>query len=145
MKQFIVLAAVLPLLLLFVAQFSLEQQNNHRLNGVREIVMSANKTAFAIGGYDGRLIEQVKRDVARATGTREEEIEFEGRAWVGASANGHEILTVSYKVKTPIKGIMAGARFLGIPEEENQIIFEFSGAYNGFNVNTHSKRSLEAE
>ena len=58
MKQFIVLLAVLPIMLLFIAQFILEQQNEMKISLITDIVYEAKEEAKQLGGFDTEALRK---------------------------------------------------------------------------------------
>ena len=64
MKQLIVLTAVLPLMLIFMAQFTLDQKNNHAINIIQEEVYTAKEQAKQEGCFTPAIIQDLKSAVS---------------------------------------------------------------------------------
>ena len=52
MKQFMVMCAVLPILLIIIVQMSLDQINSYRISGINRCVFSVANDSRADGKYD---------------------------------------------------------------------------------------------
>lgn len=52
MKQFLVMCAVLPILLVIIVQLSLDQLNSYRISGINRCVFSVANDSRADGKYD---------------------------------------------------------------------------------------------
>ncbi len=68
MKQFIVLAAVLPLMLLFVAQYAIDQRNHAVTTIVEEEVRASCEEARAAGCFTAEIRERLKTSLAEKLG-----------------------------------------------------------------------------
>ena len=116
MKQFIVLLAVLPVMLLFIAQFSLEQQNYTKISLITDIVYEAKEEAKQLGGFD--------TDGLRAKLSEALDIEASGiiieapekYAVPRIEADGSRGI-ISYKVIVPLHEVTAGRKYLGIKDD----------------------------
>jgi hypothetical protein len=120
MKQFIVLAAILPLLMVFVMQFALEQINQSRIAALQELVYGAKERAK----QEGRFTPEIKADLARDIAERFElsvgDVVIDSDNRVKYRRNDFdEREMISYRVEVPIEKIMAGNRLLGISDEAN--------------------------
>ena len=74
MKQLIVLAAVLPLMLIFMAQFTLEQRNSAVINALQQQVYTAKEEAKQQGCFTPSIIEQLRKDINMKLGVPEQDI-----------------------------------------------------------------------
>ena len=119
MKQFIVLAAILPILLLFVAQSALAGVRGLRMNAAEDAVRAfCIEAAYFDGGGQ-----------AEANALREKL----GRIFKAEPAEVY--LTLSYadaahiewNLSFPVGDIMAGASFLGLTAAENRGRAQMSG------------------
>ena len=75
MKQFIVLAAVLPLLLVFMVQFSEEQAYSLRTAAIDDALYTAREMARQDGCFSARVTGWLKKELCRKIkGLKEEDI-----------------------------------------------------------------------
>ena len=75
MKQFIVLAAVLPLLLVFMVQFSEEQSYSLKTAAIDDAVYTAREMARQEGCFSARVTGWLKKELCRKIkGLKEEDI-----------------------------------------------------------------------
>lgn len=127
MKNFIVLAAVLPLMLVFLLQFAVDQKNSASVGRFQEYVYTAKEQAKQEGCFTKEIQKELKQNVAAAFQISEDEVKIaatETRQYRvnGFSANGERGL-IHYKVTVPLKTLMAGRRLFGIKEEDNQGLY----------------------
>jgi hypothetical protein len=121
MKQLIVFLAVIPIMLIFVMQFGLEQMNNSRILRLENFVYSAKEIAKQTGYFSDGNITDLKSKIAKEFDVNADEVIFEGTITPKYRVNQFdERELIFYKVSVPIKKIMAGAGLLGISEEDNQ-------------------------
>lgn len=121
MKQLIVFLAIMPIMLIFVMQFGLEQMNNSRILRLENHVYAAKEIAKQSGYFSDANIIDLKSKIAEEFELSPEEILFEGTITPKYRVNQFdERELIFYKVSVPIKKIMAGASLLGISKEENQ-------------------------
>jgi len=119
MKQFIVLAAIMPIMLLFVPQATLE--------GTRALRMSAAENAvraFCIEAsyYDGggpAETDALRAKIARIFRTETSQVYIE--------LNKTDEAHIDWRVSFPVGNIMAGARLMGLTDAENRGRAEMSG------------------
>lgn len=116
MKQFIVLMAVLPIILLFMAQFTLDQINDSKLSLAEDIIYAAKEEAKQQGGFD---VPALRKQLAEALGADESLIEITAspkgsvpRKWADNSRG-----IIEYRVKIPVGNVMAGNAFLGLDDD----------------------------
>ena len=135
MKQLIVLSAVLPLMLVFLLQFTLDQKNAYNISQFQEIVYTAREEARQEGCFTQDIEGRLKQQVAKSFGIAEEEIQMEATRTVqyrvqsgeGFDPNGRQRGMIYYKVTVPIHRLMAGHRLFGIKEEENKGTYTVEG------------------
>jgi hypothetical protein len=124
MKQIIVLAAILPLLLIFIAQFTLQEKNAQVKMGIANDVYAAAEQARQDGCFTAANINRLKQQLASRSGTEESEILIAADEVPKYRVNSYnENERIHYKVKVPINKAMAGNRFFGIGDEENRGVF----------------------
>lgn len=119
MKQFIVLMAVLPILLLFLMQFSMDQRNSQRLGRIQDLIYISKESARQEGYFSLELKEKLREDLSRTAGVAPEEIVIECDDIIKYRYNSGEDRLIYYRIEVPIKKVMAGSRIFGITEEEN--------------------------
>lgn len=121
MKQFIVLMGVLPILFLFLFQFTLDQRNNERIGRLQEYVYSAKEQAKQEGCFTAQIKEEMIGKIEKDFGIAESEMEIvleETPQYRTSEFDEREL--IYYKVSVPIIKIMAGNHLLGISDEENK-------------------------
>ena len=112
MKQFIVLAAVLPLMLVFVAQFTLEAGRGLRMNAAEDAVRAFCVEAAYYGGGGPAEAEALRARLARIFRADAGEVAVELKQADEAHIDWH--------VSFPVGDIMAGAALMGISPAENR-------------------------
>lgn len=124
MKQLIVLMGVLPILLVFLLQYTLDQRNNDSISRFQECVYQAKEQAKQKGCFTPEIKEDMVEKIERDFGIKEEEmvIELEEVPQYRTSVFDQREL-IYYKVSVPIEKIMAGNRFFGINDEENRTMY----------------------
>ena len=65
MKQFIVLTAVLPILMVFVMQTAYDQKNSYALGVVHDMVYVAKEEAKAEGHFTWEIQDRLRRNLSR--------------------------------------------------------------------------------
>jgi len=111
MKQFIVLSAVLPILMIFTMQAVIDQRTNHEAGFIRDLVYEAKEEAREEGDFTAEIQDRLRRNLCRALSVTASEISIICREEGGL---------LYYRVEAPIKGVVAGGGMLGIRDEDNQ-------------------------
>jgi hypothetical protein len=129
MKQFLVLLAILPLILLFFLQFASDQINNSRMAIVNDYVYTAKEEAKQAGGFTPQIKGKLKTRLAEALNISADSITIASNAtgegqiqrMTKACASDSEWRThlIHYVVTVPIGSIMAGGELMGIKAEDN--------------------------
>ena len=127
MKQFLVLLAVLPLMLVFFVQFSVDQINSSRVAQLSDIVYAAKEQAKQEGCFSASLQDELRRNIASRLGISADAIEIEAdsvpvsRLYSAAGfGNGDwQRGLIHYSVRVDIGPAMAGTSLLGIKEKNN--------------------------
>lgn len=128
MKQFIILVAILPLMMIFVMQFGLSQLNNHRTAMMQEHVYAAKEAARQDGFFTPENCKKLKSKLSKEFGISPDEIEIITDGQVKYRRNYFdERELVNYEVRVPIKKIMAGEKILGISPDKNRGYYKISG------------------
>jgi len=112
MKQFIVLAAILPILLVFVAQATLEGVRGVRMNAAEDAVRSFCVEATYYGGGGPAEAEALRAKLARIFHTEAAEIRID----LSRTDGSH----IDWRVTFPVGDIMAGVRLMGLSDAENR-------------------------
>lgn len=121
MKHFIVLLAVLPIMLVFLFQFSLDQMNNHRIGRFQEHVYAAKEEAKQQGCFTEGIKVDLINNICKTFTITKEDISLElDEVPKYRSDIFDERELIHYKVSVPIEKVMAGHTFLGISDEENK-------------------------
>jgi len=114
MKQFIVLSAVLPILMIFMTQTVYDQRSNLSVGIINDMVYAAKEEAKAEGEFTWEIQEKLRRDLSRAASVPLGEIKIVCREGDGR---------LYYRVEVPIKNVMAGGKLLGIKDQDNQYMY----------------------
>lgn len=124
MKQLIVLMGILPILLVFLLQYTLDQRNNDNISRLQEFVYQAKEQAKQKGCFTPEIKEAMIDKIEKSFGIAEEDmvVELEEVPQYRTSAFDQREL-IYYKVSVPIEKIMAGNRFFGISDEENRMFY----------------------
>jgi len=119
MKQFIALAAILPILLLFVAQTTLEGVRSLRMNAAEDAVRAFCIEASYHDGGGPAEAEALRTKLARIFRAEAREVFLDL-----ARTDEHHI---AWRVSFPVGDVMAGARMMGLTGAENRGRAEMSG------------------
>jgi len=114
MKQFIVLTAVLPILMIFVMQTAYDQKSSYGISLVHDIVYVAKEEAKIEGSFTWDILSKLRGDLSRALSVPPGEIKINCR-------ESGDILY--YRVEVPIKDVVAGNHILGIKDKDNQYTY----------------------
>ncbi|NCB41082.1 MAG: hypothetical protein EOM59_00425 [Clostridia bacterium] len=131
MKQFIVLLAVLPLLLVFFVQFSMDQMNNARIGLFLDFVYTAKEEAKQQGCFTKEITDQLKENLSEAFDIlpsaviiqTTESVRYRMMQGDGTSETDFERGLIYYKISVPISEIMAGRRLFGIHKDDNMCYY----------------------
>jgi septum formation topological specificity factor MinE len=122
------MAAILPILMVFVMQFAVEQQNQGRIAALQEMVYSAKEQAKQEGRFTPAMKTELGRNIAKYFELDESEVVIEADSQIRYRRNRFdERELISYAVKVPIKKIMAGNRMMGISDEDNTGLYVIRG------------------
>ena len=121
MKQFIVLSAALPLLLIFMVQFAADQQYSLAVSAVDDAVYAAKEMAKQDGGFTEEIRQWLAEEIARKLKGVEPADVIIGSATdagpvyrIGSVPDGDGL--IRYQVSVPMKGFSAGGKLLGIKD-----------------------------
>lgn len=124
MKQVIVLAAILPLLLIFIVQFTLQEKNAQMKMSIANDVYTAAEQARQDGCFTAENVNRLRQQLASRAGAQESEILIDADEVPHYRVNSYnENERIHYRIEVPVASVMAGNRFFGISDEENRGIF----------------------
>ena len=124
MKQFIILMGILPFLFLFLLQYTLDQQNSRHIARFQEHVYTAKEKAKQEGRFTGEIKKELVQKIAGDFDLDEGDIQVTLEEIPKYRTNiFDERELIHYKVSVPIDKIMAGNKFLGIPDDENSYMY----------------------
>ena len=131
MKQLIVLTAILPLMLIFIAQITLEQKNNAAISMLQQQVYTAKEQAKQEGCFTEDIINRLKTDISTNFGISKSEIlitatevpQYRINYFDSSSERG----LIHYSVSVPIEKIMAGGSLIGISAADNKGVYTVEG------------------
>lgn len=131
MKQLIVLTAVLPLMLVFMMQFTLDQKNNASMNILQEQVYTAKEKAKQEGCFTRDIIEDLKSEISVRLNISKEDVTVNATTSPKYRVNyfdpNRERGVIRYSVSVPIDKIMAGGSLFGITQQSNKGIYTVEG------------------
>lgn len=120
MKQFIVLLAILPFMMIFLMQYTVEQENHYNISLLQQMVYESKEQAKQEGYFTPRNISNLRDGISTAFGIEPNEIIIETDSIPKYRVNRFdERELIHYKIQVPINRVVAGAGFFGIDEEEN--------------------------
>lgn len=123
MKQFIVLMAVLPILIIFMLQMGLDQKNSEIASIVQSSVYAAKEQAKQEGCFTKEIKEKLKDDITKLTGISSNKINIEADSKTKYRyAKGDDRL-IYYKVTVKIDELMVANNIYGISDDNNSYNF----------------------
>lgn len=126
MKQFIVLTAVLPLIILIMLQIVYEQKDLMRAENIQSIVYQAREEARLLGYFSEALVNRLKEDLLLVDGVIE--VDFLSEAKTPLSRYSlSENRFIDYIITLKINNVMAGGNFL-IEEGKNMYTMVLEGS-----------------
>ncbi|MDR2611242.1 MAG: hypothetical protein LBC58_07275 [Clostridiales Family XIII bacterium] len=136
MKQLIVCAALLPLLLAFVLQFMLMEERYAAVTRSEGAARSAAERAAYEGGFSAENEARLRSEIASAFHISADRVEMELDRRPGEAGG-----TIYYAIRIPTGKILAVPRLFGVSPRENEGVFEIRGAVQ----NLLYWREVEAE
>lgn len=121
MKQIIVMAAVLILLLTFPLQYALEQRNYYNLSQFQKIVYTSKEQARVKGYFSNDIVDDLKAKImATFKDIDESEIIIEVTQTPKYRTDDFDDRElIHYKIGVPIKRIIAANGLWGISDSDN--------------------------
>ncbi|PWM68649.1 MAG: hypothetical protein DBX38_01535 [Eubacteriales Family XIII. Incertae Sedis bacterium] len=123
MKQFIVLMAVLPIMLIFLMQFTADQVNGEKVAFIQSVVYAAKEEAKQEGCFTEELKTRIVKEISEGISIPAECIEVASDDEVKYRYAKGEGRLIHYRVSVRLDGVMAGGRFLGISDSENTVTY----------------------
>lgn len=123
MKDLIVMMGILPMLTVFIMQFAADFKSGEELETVRSMVYSAKETARMEGGFSDGLKRSLARDIEGRLGLDAGSVSVEADKGAGSVGRYDENSRIDFTVRVKLPGAMAGARFMGIGDDENVITY----------------------
>ena len=131
MKQLIVLAAVLPLLLVFMMQYTLDQKNQDAISALQQQVYTAKEQARQAGCFTEEIKSQLRSRINTTLGIPEKDIVIAAtetpRYRMNTFGETVERGMIHYRVSIPLDKLMAGNRMFGIKDEDNKTVYTVEG------------------
>ncbi len=125
MKQFIVLLAILPILLLFMMQIVYEQKNIAKVNLIQSIVYSAKEDAKQAGYFSREHQEQVIEELLAIPGVEGATMTSNQKTPQKRYSLGSNRF-IDYRIELVMTEIMAGGGTI-IDEEDNRYVYVIEG------------------
>ncbi len=123
MKQFIVLTAVLPILLVFMLQFVCDLRTNDRIGVIRSVVYAAKEDAKQQGCFTEEISERIRSDIGEALGIPPESVEVISDGVVKHRYASGDDRLIYYTVRVPVDGVMAGRGLFGRSGDGNGFVY----------------------
>lgn len=116
MKQFIVLTAVLPILLLFLLQVGFDQKNITTVNQIQAVVYAAKEDAKMEGYFSEARKELLKFELENIDGVISASI-YSPQQYPQARYSIGENRFIDYEVEVVLDNVMAGGDFIIEPDK----------------------------
>lgn len=131
MKQLIVLICILPILLIFLAQYTLDQKNSALISFFQEQVHIAKEQARQEGCFTPEIKMHLKSELRDKLGFESDDIIIEATERRQYRVNSFDDISgrglIHYKISIPIDRFMAGGNLLGVSPEENKGMYTIEG------------------
>lgn len=129
MKEFLILCVIIPLLLFFPIQFTVNQINHHRMTTVQNIVYKSAKVAQQDGYFTNENINQMKADLASAfPSVNQSQIIVNCTLTPKYRKDAFdEREMIDYDVQIPIDQILAMPQFFGVSDADNKFMYPVKG------------------
>ena len=114
MKQIIVLAAILPLMLALIMQYSLEQSRHHMTIAAEESIRYACSEAEELGGFTSEIESRLRGELSDKLGVS------------GASITIN-CDSARYEIVIPVGKIISANKLFGIKDADNQMRLVYEG------------------
>jgi len=133
-KQFLVLLAVLPLMLIVMMEFVLDTTINTKVDAINDIVYVNREIARQDGTFKN-VAEKLKNELSKATGVGLEEISLDG-TYLGepkerltslsaiSSDNDMENYLVHYRIAIPVSEMKSLGRLLSSDKQKHIYVID---------------------
>lgn len=121
MKQFIVLLAVLPVLMVFVLQLPMEQKHSQTVARIQDAVYTAKEEAKQEGYFSEEIKDRLRSRLSRVTGAKPSEILIRCDPGIKTRYGKGTDRLICYRVEVPVRHVMAAPAFFGMSGKENSI------------------------
>ncbi|MDD2217840.1 MAG: hypothetical protein PHW03_00815 [Eubacteriales bacterium] len=123
MKQFIVLIAVLPIMLIFLSQFAYDQRTGESIAFIQNAVYAAKENAKQRGEFDEEIKKKIINDISKGLDIPESYISVETSEGEKRRYALGEGRLIDYKVSVRLDNVMAGGSLMGIKKADNYTIY----------------------
>lgn len=123
MKQFIVLIAVLPIMLVFLCQFTYDQRTGESIAYIQSVVYGAKEDAKQEGEFSDEIKKRIIKDIASGLGIPENYVTVEADAGEKRRYALGEGRLINYKVSVRLDNVMAGGGLMGIATNKNYTVY----------------------
>ena len=128
METYISLALVIVLLLSFIPQNIIQQNNHITIMNAEVIVESAKEKAAQEGCFTSSIISEMNEDFEKVGINSSEVVYKDMTTKTKVRQDKYDVRElISYSIGIPIKKIIANNEFFGIPDEENEYLYWFTG------------------
>ncbi|MBE6032280.1 MAG: hypothetical protein IJO79_03560 [Firmicutes bacterium] len=131
MKQLIVLAGVLPLLLVFMMQYTLDQRNNAQISWLQDQVYTVKEQAKQEGYFTPEMVDDLRMAISERLEIEPQEVQISATGTPQYRTNEFEETQrrgiIRYRIEVPMKQLMAGGSLFGISKEANQGTYVIEG------------------
>ncbi len=123
MKEFIVMMAILPIMLIFMMQIGYEQGNAEKINNIQAVVYAEKEKAKQAGCFTPKIRQDIKKGIEKVTGIPADEVKVISDGIVHRRYDSSDERLIHYRVEVPIKNVMAGSGFFKISDEDNRYTY----------------------
>ncbi len=120
MKDFIVLTAILPLLMAFIMQFTVDYRGLEEVQTIQNVVYTVKETAKEEGGFSEELINKIKNDISEKLGISSEQVRVSVATPEGKVGRFDDNRNINYRVEVELSEVMAAAHLFGISSKDNK-------------------------
>ena len=121
MKQFIVLLAVLPIMMIFLAQITTTEVTGEKEAFIQNVVYAAKEQARLEGAFTEEIQADIVSKISEGLSIPETDITVEADTDVKYRYSSDRI--IKYKVSVVLRDVIAGGKLLGISEKENAVVY----------------------
>ena len=130
MKQFIVLLAVFPLMMVFLLQFTAQQNTDYRIRVINETVDTACEEARTTGCFTEDSISSLKARLAEVTGCSADQVKIQASTETKYRTGvNDEREMISFRISLPVGALSAVPGIFGISEEDNSMIYVLENTF----------------